>query len=155
MAPRRKPRVYLDTSCVGRLIDDSGPALTAVRSLLAAIDDGLIVFVDSAWLDTELREARPTTTRDFLLKSIPHGQWVQWDSALRRDAVRWAIALGLDGDESGEADCRHLACALRGDADVLVTHDGRFYEAMRQNAKLLTPLRPARLLQWQEVVFEH
>jgi hypothetical protein len=136
-------------------LDPTGLARDAIDCLLVAFTGNVLTFVDSGWLDTELRQTEPESSRNMLLRSVPNGHWVQWDAALRRDAVRWAIGLGLQGDDSGEADCRHLACALRGDAGVLVTHDGRFYEAMRQHAKLLVPLRPAKLIGWQEYVLEH
>lgn len=150
----RKPRVYLDTSCFGRLIESAGAARNAALALIAEIEHNQLTFLDSAWLRKELDEAQPESLRRMLLAVVPAGDWVQWDSSLARDARRWAIALGLEDDESGIADCRHLVSALRGNADVLITHDGRFFEAMRQHAKLLAPLRPCRLIGWQEVVFE-
>jgi predicted nucleic acid-binding protein len=124
-----KPRVYLDSSCIGRVLDESGEAKDALLALLANIEHKQLVFVNSAWLDSELRETEPKPVRVKLLKAVPKGEWVQWDRALARSALKWATALGLDDDDSGEADCRHLASALRGRADILITHDGRFYEA--------------------------
>ncbi len=155
MAATRKPRVHLDTSCFGRLADSRGEALDAAKALIAEINYRQLVYISSAWVVRELEQVEPKSLRSRFLANVPKGDWIQWDAALGRDARRWALALGLDDDESGEADCRHLACALRGDARFLVTHDSRFFEAMRQSAKILTPLRPVKLVGWQEVIFEH
>lgn len=152
---RRKPRVYLDTSVFGRLIESANAARDAALALIAEIEHKQLVFVDSAWLQKEVDEIEPRSIRLMLKAAIPDGDWVQWDTALGREARSWVIALGLEDDESGIPDCRHLASAIRGSADVLVTHDGQFFEALRQHAKLIAPLKPSKLIGWQEVVFEH
>ena len=150
---RRKPRVYLDASCIGRILDRDGDAQQSLLALLAQFEYDQLVFIESAWLRRELRQIKPRTARMKVSKIVPKGDWVQWDSALGREADEWVLRLGLMDDDSGLADCRHLACAIRGEADVLVTHDGRFYEALRQHAKLIKPLRPAPLVGWQEIVY--
>ena len=150
---RRKPRVYLDTSCIGRILDGSGDARDALLALLASIQYKQLVFVSSAWLLRELSDTEPVSDRIQLTAAVPKGEWVQWDRTLARHAQRLVIPLQLDDDPSGVADCRHVASAPKGQAEYLITHDSRFFEAMRQSGKLIAPLRPARLVQWQEDVY--
>jgi hypothetical protein len=147
--------VYLDACCFSQWVSDppNVVAKSELRSVLSEIEGGELAFIDSSWLHHELGLAEPASLRRRLLSLVPTGvRYVPWDRSIARDAELWVARLKLTEDRSGHRDCRHLVCALRGRADVLITYDANFYEKLRQHAKLLRGLRPAWLAGWQEVV---
>jgi hypothetical protein len=101
-----------------------------------------------------LDEAMPASKRRKLLSLVPRGHlFVPWSGRVARAARIWVQRLDLGAVPSGIGDCRHLVSALYGGARFLVTHDARFYEAMRQCAKILAPLRPVWLTDWEEQLY--
>jgi hypothetical protein len=155
MAAARSPLVYLDACCFGIVAQRtiSMTALHELNGLLRAIELGELRFAASAWLETELAMAQPASRRRRLLSLIPPDDlFVPWNKKLGREAESWVSKLGLENDGSGVQDCRHVACALAAGADYLITHDNRFFEAMRQHAILLKPLKPVQLMKWRSIL---
>jgi hypothetical protein len=114
---------------------------------------GRLRFAASSWLRFEINRILPVSRRRRVHGLVPSSSvYVPWNRGIANLAQQWAGRLGLRQDSADEADCRHVACAKLAGASYLITHDERFYEALRQHAKLLAPLRPVRLTEWREVI---
>lgn len=147
--------MYMDACCFGVVAQKRWniDAEFALRSLLLEIEFERVGFIDSAWLRFELKNVARDSVRRKLLSLVPAGRLVvPWNPSISREAEDWVSRLNLEQDASGERDCRHVVCALRGGADFLVTHDRRFFEHLRQRVRILQGLKPVWLLDWKESI---
>lgn len=119
-------RVYLDTCCLSRLLDDWTDARVwrearSVQRILGRVEHGAWEWVASGALADEIAARPDEDGRLYLLGRLTAAQlWVPMDGPVvsRGDALH---QLGF-----GAYDALHLACAERGSADVLLTTDDRF-----------------------------
>lgn len=117
------------SSLIGVILGD--PAFAGLRSLLAAVDRGEVILVESTAI---LAEVQPRHTRDTraharardtvraLLES-PETQLVDVSTAVARKAGDLKAELGL-----GTWDAVHLATAILAGVDVLIVRDHKFPE---------------------------
>lgn len=150
-------RVYFNTSALNRPLDDLSSERVrieaeAVVALLAAVEDGLVDWIGSEYLDFEVEqdpdEARVRRVRS-LLRSVRARVPI---SAAVTDRARVLERFGLRG-----LDALHVASVEAGGVDLLITTDDRMLQraarAVRdlrvrlvtpQAAILLLPRGPAR-----------
>ncbi len=148
-------RVYVDTCCfsvVTKSLDvpQNTKALSELRMLLFMIENGHLSYVHSGWLDTEISQAQPESTRRKIRSMIPSGAWpsVGLEGRVKIAARKIEQEQGFDME-----DARHLASAIEGKVDFLITFDKDFFEKARQNAKVL-PLEVLWLPDWFSKVFD-
>ncbi|MCC6572993.1 MAG: hypothetical protein IT462_04295 [Planctomycetes bacterium] len=155
----RKTLIYIDACCFGVFVEKriDVEAQAEMRFLLAAIEYGRLRFLHSSWLRTELSETRPVSKARKLLSYVPQqAGFVGLSAEVKQEAQRLARWTGLESDPSGLYDCRHLASALHGGANFLVTFDSNFHEKCRQHVKLFAAWRPFRVVWlpgWEQEVY--
>lgn len=155
MGPRKLPLVYLDTCCFGVVAQKRTDvdAQRALLALLAQFEFLQLRYCGSTWLEIELAKAQPRSKARRLSSLVPREDLhVPLTPKVKRLAIQLRAKL-KDADESALPDCRHLASAIVGGADFVVTYDARFFEFMRQCGTMIKPVKPVWLIGWQEVVF--
>jgi predicted nucleic acid-binding protein len=131
-------RIYLNTSALNRPLDDLSSERVrieaeAVVALLAAVEDGMVDWIGSEYLDFEVEQdpddERARRVRGLLVETrmrVPASDAVA-------DRARALERLGLRG-----LDALHVASAEAGGADLLITTDDRL---IRRAARVVRDLR--------------
>lgn len=120
-----KTRVYLDLCCLNRPFDDQGQQRVrleteAVQAILAEIQSGNLVWVQSNVLDLENSKNRELDRRDGVSLLLQAGGSGVIVGDMERLRGRELESLGFM-----EFDALHLACAESGKAELFVTTDDR------------------------------
>lgn len=150
-------RVYFNTSALNRPLDDLSSERVrieaeAVVALLAAVEDGIVDWIGSQYLDFEVeQDADAERVRRMRSLLVVARMRVPASGAVA-DRARALERLGLRG-----LDALHVASAEAGGADLLITTDDRMIRraarAVRDlrvrlvtppEAVLLLPRRPSR-----------
>ena len=150
-------RVYFNTSALNRPLDDLSSERVrveaeAVVALFAAVEDGIVEWIGSEYLDFEV-EQDPDDERVRRVRSLLAAVRIRVAASdAVADRARALERLGLRG-----LDALHVASAETGGADLLITTDDRMIRraarAERElrvrlvtppEAVLLLPRRPGR-----------
>jgi predicted nucleic acid-binding protein len=130
-------RVYLDTCCLNRPFDDLGQdrirlESEAVLAILARARARSLVLVGSDALDLEIAKIPDEERRRKVgLFHTLVEEHVRVDEAVKQRA-RALHALGWK-----PFDALHLACAERGEADIVLTTDDRLLHRASQDPEVL------------------
>lgn len=126
--PEKVGSALLDTSAVLGIVTGD-PAFACLRSLLAAVDRGEVVLVESTAILVEVRPHHPgdgdenARARDAMLGLLQSRRTRLVDVSL--PVARKAGQLAADLNMTAW-DAVHLATAVLAEADVLVVRDGGF-----------------------------
>lgn len=144
-------RIYLNTSALNRPLDDLSSERVRVEAeamvaLFAAIEDGILEWIGSEYLDFEV-EQDPDAERVKRLRSVL--ALVRTRVPASEGVVQRARAIervGLRG-----LDALHVASAEAGRAELLVTTDDRMMRRaararVRLHVRLVTPLEAMTFL---------
>jgi predicted nucleic acid-binding protein len=137
-------RIYFNTSALNRPFDDLSSERVRVEaealvSLLAAVEDGVLDWIGSEYLEFEVEqdpdEERVRRVRSLL--ALAKGRVRTSETVVRR--ARALERMGLRG-----LDALHIACAEAGRAELLVTTDDRMIRRAARtrgelHVRLLTP----------------
>lgn len=133
---RARLRIYFDTSALNRPFDDLSSQRVrleaeAVAALVAAVENGVVEWVGSDYLDFEVSQIpdpeRKTRIR-ALMTAIDHQVRLSAAIVLRAKGLE---SLGLRG-----LDALHIAAAEAGGAGLLVTTDDRMVRRAARFADL-------------------
>jgi predicted nucleic acid-binding protein len=144
-------RIYLNTSAINRPLDDLSSERVRVEAeamvaLLAAVEDGIVEWIGSEYLDFEVgqdpdgeRVKRVRSLLALVSKRVPASLAV----ARRARAIEGGGLRGLD--------TLHVASAEAGGAELLVTTDDRMIRRVSRSrlpllVRLVTPLEAMSLL---------
>ena len=144
-------RIYLNTSALNRPLDDLSAERVRVEAeamvaLLAAIEDGIVEWIGSEYLDFEVGQdpddERVNRVRSLL--ALIHTRVPASEAVVRR--ARAIERVGLRG-----LDALHVASAEAGGAELLVTTDDRMIRRAARadlplRVRLVTPLEAMSLL---------
>jgi predicted nucleic acid-binding protein len=144
-------RIYFNTSALNRPLDSLSSERVrleaeAVVALLAAVEDGIVEWVGSEYLDFEV-EQDPDGERVRRMRSLL--ELVDSRVAASAAVIERARALGRLGLRG--LDALHVASAEAGGADVLVTTDDRMIRRARRigiglQVRLVAPPEAVTLL---------
>ena len=144
-------RIYLNTSALNRPLDDLTSERVrveaeAVVALLAAIEDGIVEWIGSEYLDFEVEQDpdRERVKRVRSLLALVRRRIPASEAVARR--ARAIERVGLRG-----LDALHVASAEAGGAELLVTSDDRMIRraaraGARLHVRLVTPPEAMSLL---------
>jgi len=144
-------RIYFNTSALNRPFDDLASTRVrleaeAVVALLEAVEDGLVEWVGSDYLDFEISQD-PDPERVRRVGSLA-------ELARRRVVVSGAVterAKSLERTGLRGLDALHVASAEAGEADLLVTTDDRMLRRSRRAGlalavRIVTPVEAVELV---------
>ncbi len=128
--PYRRP--YLDAQCWITALSGAGPYATDLRQVLAAADRGDLVIVTSVLMPLEVlggdRQTRTPQAAEQVLLALGRSSVVR--VAVTDRVVRHARELRLDHGLAS-IDALHVASAVAGQADVLLTNDSKIHQLIR------------------------
>ena len=114
----RMPRIYVDTSVVGVVVDEESKR-QQTKPFWDAVQRGELVVIFSDVLDDEL-EGAPQQVRDFV-DSLPESQIERVVSTDESNALAAQYVAENVVGQSSLTDCKHIALATINFADVLVS----------------------------------
>jgi predicted nucleic acid-binding protein len=125
-------RPYLDAQCWITALSGTGPYATDLRQVLAAADRGGLVIVTSVLMPLEVlggdRQTRTPQAAEQVLLALGRSSVVR--VAVTDRVVRHARELRLDHGLTS-IDALHVASAVAGQADVLLTNDSKVRQLSR------------------------
>lgn len=133
----RKIRTYLDSSVLIQAVAGRGPV-----SLLAqrVLDDPNRIFLTSAFVEVEClpsaRYHRDAAQEAFMATYLATAERVKDEAAILEQAMREGAATGAAG-----IDACHLAAAVRGGADELVTAEKPTKPMCRSRSVVVASIR--------------
>jgi predicted nucleic acid-binding protein len=135
-------RIYFDACCLNRPFDDQSQArirleTEATEHLLRAVEEGRLLWVASDALVYEIRKCPEEERRMAVLALCARAT-----ERVANDEIAMQRAIDLRLHGLRDLDALHLACAERGDVEVLVTTDDAFIAAVRR----LTPPSATRVV---------
>jgi predicted nucleic acid-binding protein len=146
-------RVYLDTCCLSRPLDNQGQERMRLESeaiivIFRKVARGEWVLIGSGALDDEITAIRDPEHRKYILEVARTAtEYASLGTASRRRG-RELQAMGVPGYDS-----LHLACAEAAGADVLLTTDDAFVRRARRLRQDLR-VRVANPLTWLQEIHE-
>ncbi|MBQ7220910.1 MAG: hypothetical protein IJS28_08030 [Synergistaceae bacterium] len=137
-------RVYLDTCCYNRAVEESEQEnmkaeSEAVNYILASAQENGDVIIGSDAIHDEINdihsEARKSAVQE---KYSAAGEYVAYDEAVNNRTYYFMFKANVH-----EKDARHLACAEKGEANVFLTTDYRLIKAsfrLKLNFQVMNPV---------------